>query len=104
MKLWAKTDRSLGLIFLLLWMSIVLRAGRESQNVRLRDNNMEHWPGKIEIYDALKIAVESLKEKKMMYRKDYKLTATRVDNEGCFGLSFFQTCQDDGQTRFLPGF
>jgi hypothetical protein len=64
MKLWAKTDRSLGLIFLLLWMSIVLGACCESQNVRSRDNNMEHSPGRMEIYDALKIVVEALKENK----------------------------------------
>ena len=66
----------------------------------------------MKIYDALKIAVEALEEKKMLYRADYKLNAARVEHEWVFwfvflpetpGLDVTVFVSDDGQTRFLAG-
>ena len=73
---------------------------------------MEQPPGRMKVYDALKIAVQALEDRQMMYREDYKLTITRVDNEWVFwfvflpatpGLDITVFVFDDGQTRFLPG-
>lgn len=74
---------------------------------------MQHSPGRMKIYDALKIAVEALEETKMMYRNEYKLTAARADDQWVFwfvflpvtaGLDVTVFVSDDGQIRFLPGF
>lgn len=68
---------------------------------------------KIKIYDALKIAVDVLQAKQLMYRADYKLHASRVGNEWVFwfvflpetpGLDITVFVSDEGQTRLLPGF
>lgn len=66
----------------------------------------------LKIYDALKIAIELLEAKQLMYRDNYKLTASRVENEWVFwfvflpetpGLDITVFVADDGQTRFMPG-
>jgi hypothetical protein len=93
-------------------MGAILGSCHENKNVLSRGRSMEHSQGKMKIYDALKIAVETLEEKKMMYREEYKLTAARVDDEWVFwfiflpetpGLDITVFVSDDGQTRFLPG-
>jgi hypothetical protein len=68
--------------------------------------------GQVKIYDALKIAVDALEAKQLMYRANYKLHASRVGNEWVFwfvflpetpGLDITVFVSDEGQTRFLPG-
>jgi hypothetical protein len=69
-------------------------------------------PAVMEIYDALKVVVELLRARKMMYRDSYKLSAARVGNEWVFsfvflpetpGLDVTVFVSDDGRTRVLPG-
>jgi len=66
----------------------------------------------IEIYDALKIAVQLLRRNRLMHRKQYKLTASRVENEWVFwfvflpetpGVDITVLVSDKRQTRILPG-
>lgn len=66
----------------------------------------------LEIYEALKIAVELLATEQLMYRDNYKLTASRVGGEWVFwfvflpetpGLDVTVTVADNGQTKFMPG-
>ncbi len=42
----------------------------------------------MEIYDALKAAVEALRAQKLMYREELRLTASRVDRNWVFWLRF----------------
>ena len=73
---------------------------------------MKNSSGEMKIFDALKIAVKALEEKKMMYREDYRLTARKVENEWVFwfvflpetpGLDVTVLVSSDAQTRLLPG-
>ena len=67
---------------------------------------------KMKIYDALKIAVEALEERKLMYRSEYKLRAARVKDEWVFwfvflpetpGLDVTVFVSDRSNIRILPG-
>ena len=42
----------------------------------------------MEIYDALKIAIEALRTQKLMYREEFKLTASKVEQEWVFWFVF----------------
>lgn len=42
----------------------------------------------MEIYDAMKAAVMTLREQKLMYREQYKLTASRADGQWVFWFVF----------------
>lgn len=42
----------------------------------------------MEIYDALKIAVEALRAQNLVYREEFKLTASRVEQEWVFWFVF----------------
>ncbi len=73
---------------------------------------MENQPGQMKIYDALEIGYEALVEKGLIYRKEYKMTASRVGNEWVFWFVFLPETpgvdvtvfvSDDGKLRFLPG-
>ena len=66
----------------------------------------------MEIYDALRIAVEELRARPM-FREEYKLTASRVDGEWVFWFVFLPVTfgtdvtvfvADDKATRILTGF
>jgi hypothetical protein len=66
----------------------------------------------LKIYEALKIAVELLEAKQLIYRNSYKLIASKVGNEWVFwfvflpetpGLDVTVFVAPDGQTRVLPG-
>lgn len=78
-----------------------------------KDNDRKITQEQMRVYDALEIAVHALEKNKLMYREEYKLTASRVDNEWVFWFVFLPETfgedvtvfvSDDGQTRFLPGF
>jgi hypothetical protein len=78
-----------------------------------RLGRMHRNGGHVKIYDALKIAVDAMEAKQLMYRPDYKLQASRVGNEWVFwfvflpetpGLDVTVFVSDERQTRFLPGF
>ena len=64
------------------------------------------------IYDALKIAVALLNEKKLIVQEQYKLAASRVGHEWVFWFVFLPETpgkdltvfvSEDGHTRILPG-
>jgi hypothetical protein len=66
----------------------------------------------VRIYDALKVAVEFLESQGLMYRDQYQLTASRLDDEWVFwfvflpktpGLDITVYVPDAGQPRFLAG-
>ena len=42
----------------------------------------------MEIYDALKVAVEALRAQKLMYREEMRLTASKVDRNWVFWFVF----------------
>lgn len=42
----------------------------------------------MEIYDALKIAVEALRAQNLMYREEFKITASKVEQEWVFWFVF----------------
>ena len=67
----------------------------------------------MEIYDALKIAVEELRAKNFMHSEQYRLTASRVDGKWnfwfvflpeTFGSDVTATVTDDGKVETLVGF
>jgi hypothetical protein len=64
------------------------------------------------IYNALKIAVEFLEEERLMPAQNFKLTASRVEQEWVFWFVFLPETPgrdvtvfvaDNGQTRHLAG-
>ena len=67
----------------------------------------------MEVYDALKIALEELRAKNLMHSAEYRLTASRVDGEWVFwfvflpetfGLDVTARVNDDGKVSTLVGF
>jgi hypothetical protein len=67
----------------------------------------------MEIYEALRLALEALHARRLMLREDYKLTASRVNQEWVFWLQFLPETpgqdvtvivDDEGNTRTLAGF
>jgi hypothetical protein len=67
----------------------------------------------LEVWDALKLAVEALREQKLMYREEFRLTASRVEDEWVFwfvflpetiGMDVTAMVGDDGKVRTLVGF
>jgi hypothetical protein len=66
----------------------------------------------MEIYEALKVGVDVLRMKRLMYSDSYKMYASRVGNEWVFsfvflpetpGLDVTVFVTDDKQARVLPG-
>jgi len=66
-----------------------------------------------EVYEALKLAVDELREKKLMPSENYRLTVSRVAGEWVFWFVFLPetfgsditvTVADDGQVRSTVGF
>jgi len=73
---------------------------------------MSGTPQPMLIHEALKVAVEELEGNKLMPRREYRLTASRVDDEWVFwfvflpptpGMDVTVFVADDGGTRVLPG-
>jgi hypothetical protein len=67
----------------------------------------------LEVWDALKLAVEALREQKLMYREEFRLTASRVEDEWVFwfvflpetvGMDVTAMVGGDGKVRTLVGF
>jgi hypothetical protein len=67
----------------------------------------------MQIYDALKIAVQYLEDHGMLYRQEYQVRASRVDKEWSFwfifqpatpGLDVTVFVSDNGQSRVSVGF
>lgn len=65
------------------------------------------------MWDALKLAVEVLREQKLMYREEFRLTASRVEDEWVFwfvflpetvGMDVTAMVGGDGKVRTLVGF
>jgi len=65
------------------------------------------------VWDALKLAVEVLREQKLMYREEFRLTASRVEDEWVFwfvflpetvGMDVTAMVGGDGKVRTLVGF
>lgn len=65
------------------------------------------------MWDALKLAVEALREQKLMYREEFRLTASRVEDEWVFwfvflpetvGMDVTAMVGGDGKVRTLVGF
>jgi hypothetical protein len=66
----------------------------------------------MEIYDSLKLAVEALRAQKLMYREEFKVTASRVEDEWVFwfvflpetpGLDVTAIVNTNGEVRTLVG-
>lgn len=99
--------------FLVLFVIIGLVTFLTTTTMSSKDSDTEHFQAQMKIYDALKIAVRALEKNNLMYREDYRLTASRVGNEWVFwfifipetiGLDVTVFVSDDGKIRFLPGF
>jgi hypothetical protein len=67
----------------------------------------------MEIYDALKKAMETLRQQNLMYREEFKLTANRVEQEWVFwfvflpetyGMDVTAMVDDNGNVKTLVGF
>lgn len=67
----------------------------------------------MEVYEALKIAIEALRKQNLMYREEFKLTANKVEHEWVFwfvflpetiGMDVTAMVGDDGKVRTLVGF
>jgi hypothetical protein len=90
-----------------------LSPARAAANTQISNQAREERnEGRMQIYDALKIAVDLLHDKSLMYRTEYKLQASRVKNEWVFwfvflpqtpGLDVTVFVSDEGKTRVLPG-
>jgi hypothetical protein len=71
-------------------------------------------PGEtMEIYEALKTAMEALRAQKLMYREEFKLTASKVEQEWVFwfvflpetiGMDVTAIVDADGKVKTSVGF
>jgi hypothetical protein len=91
--------------------AVSVNSGAQQQGVT-KPGGLVMAEKKMKVYDALKIAVETLERRKAMYRPEFKLRAARVDNEWVFsfvflpetpGLDVTVFVSDSGGTRVLPG-
>jgi hypothetical protein len=67
----------------------------------------------MEVYDALRIAIEKLREQGLMYRDEFKLTASKVEDDWVFWFVFLPVTEGtdvtaavdaEGNVRTLVGF
>jgi hypothetical protein len=67
----------------------------------------------MEVYDALRVASEKLREQGLMYREEYKLTAAKVEGDWVFwfvflpeteGMDVTAAVDAEGNVRTLVGF
>lgn len=67
----------------------------------------------MEIHEALKIGVEALRAQKLMYKEEFKLTASKVEQEWVFwfvflpetpGMDVTVMVDDNGKVETLVGF
>jgi len=67
----------------------------------------------MEIYEALQKAMETLRQQDLMYREEFKLTASRVEQEWVFwfvflpetyGMDVTAMVDDNGNVKTLVGF
>ena len=67
----------------------------------------------LEVHEALRIAIDALREQKLMYRDEFKLTASQVEGEWVFwfvflpqtpGLDVTAAVDEGGNVRTLVGF
>lgn len=67
----------------------------------------------MEVYEALKLAVQMLRSQDLMYRDEFRLTASKVENEWVFwfvflpethGMDVTAAVDENGNVRTLVGF